>query len=277
MRRAVFYTAFVLIVCVAWSARGDSTQSARVHYQEGTKRYNLAEYEKALEEFKAAYLAKPDPAFLFNIAQCHRQLNDYEAAAKSYRAFLRESADLPLAAREQVQKLAADMEQAAREARAKRQQPPSGTQAPRDETEAKPPVPVPPSPTPQAETEPVSRNTRAESETHPGRTFKIAGLALGVVGIAAIAVGGTMEGLAAQAANDLTQANRNGMPFDQSRYSTGQAEDYAGATLLAVGGAAVVVGVALGVVGIKQERASRVAFLPWMTAHAAGASLEVRR
>lgn len=57
--------------------------------QRGTKRYNLGDYQAALEAFKAACLAKPDPVFLFNIAQCHRQLADYGAAEKSYRAFLR--------------------------------------------------------------------------------------------------------------------------------------------------------------------------------------------
>jgi tetratricopeptide (TPR) repeat protein len=127
-------------------ARADaaSLAAAKAHYEEGTKRYNLGEYAPALDAFKAAYLAQPDPAFLFNIGQCQRQLGLFEQAEKSYRAFLRETPNLPGATRDQVQKLVGDMEQAAREAQKKKEQPPPGTLAPHEEPEAKvAPTPVP--------------------------------------------------------------------------------------------------------------------------------------
>src|SRR5437764_12992321 len=69
------------------------TAAAKAHYLEGMKRYNLADYHAALDEFKQAYLAKADPVFLFNVGQCQRQLADYAAAEKSYRAFLREASN----------------------------------------------------------------------------------------------------------------------------------------------------------------------------------------
>ncbi|MSP62959.1 MAG: tetratricopeptide repeat protein [Myxococcales bacterium] len=62
-------------------------------YADGTKYYNLGEYKKAREEFRAAYLAVPDPSFLFNIGQCARMLGEGEEAIRSYRAFLRERPD----------------------------------------------------------------------------------------------------------------------------------------------------------------------------------------
>lgn len=267
----------LLLTAVTVAEAQSPTQTAKQHYQEGTKRYNLAEYGKALEEFKAAYLAKPDAAFLFNIAQCQRQLADYEAAAKSYRAFLRESSDLPAATREQVQKLVGDMEQAARDARAKAQQPPTGTVPPRDEPKPPPEAQPATQPPPAAVATPIEARAAPEQEQRPGRTLKIAGLALGIVGLVAIGVGAAMEGLASQAANDLTNASRNSQPFDRSRYSTGQSEDYAGIALLTVGAAAAVAGIAVGVIGLRQAKAARVAFAPWMTGNAAGAILEVRR
>lgn len=72
-----------------------ATKQAKVLYTEGMKQYNLAEYVQALEAFKAGYLAKPDPTFLFNIGQCHRKVGNPELAKESYRAYLREQPDAP--------------------------------------------------------------------------------------------------------------------------------------------------------------------------------------
>jgi hypothetical protein len=41
--------------------------AAKAHYEAATRLYDIHEYEAALKECKAGYLAKPDPAFLFNI------------------------------------------------------------------------------------------------------------------------------------------------------------------------------------------------------------------
>jgi hypothetical protein len=58
-------------------------------YRQIDRKVAFPSYSEALSEFKAAYLAKPDASFLFNIGQCQRQLGMFEAAAKGYRAFLR--------------------------------------------------------------------------------------------------------------------------------------------------------------------------------------------
>ena len=110
---------------------------ANPQYVEGLKRYNLGEYTKALEEFKAAYLASADPALLFNIGQCHRQLHQFEDAAKSFRAFLRESENVPPAQREHVQKLISEMETAVKEATT-HQAPQPAEQAPKAEAPPQP-------------------------------------------------------------------------------------------------------------------------------------------
>lgn len=77
-------------------------QIARKAFEEGTRRYNLGEYDAALESFKNAYLHVEDPAFLFNIAQCHRALGQKEEALKLYRSFLRENTKAPESIRQNV-------------------------------------------------------------------------------------------------------------------------------------------------------------------------------
>jgi Tetratricopeptide repeat len=49
------------------------------------------------------------PAFLFNIAQCHRQLGNKQEAIKFYRSYLRKVPDAPNA--EEVRKLIASLEE----------------------------------------------------------------------------------------------------------------------------------------------------------------------
>jgi hypothetical protein len=72
-RRARFPLAGVVLALAvegfAQAARaGDSDKAvARAHYETATRLYEIREYDKALLEYKSAYLAQPDPAFLFNI------------------------------------------------------------------------------------------------------------------------------------------------------------------------------------------------------------------
>ncbi|MDC0710454.1 tetratricopeptide repeat protein [Stigmatella sp. ncwal1] len=61
---------------------------ARVKFAEGNAFYEKGNYRQALASFDAAYRLVPLPAFLFNVAQCHRQLGSYEHAASFYRRYL---------------------------------------------------------------------------------------------------------------------------------------------------------------------------------------------
>src|SRR5581483_11504166 len=105
----------------------------------------LGNHGKALGGFKRAYRLVHDPAFLFNIAQCQRQLGDYENAQRSYRAFLREGTDIRDAQREEVQRLISSMDLAIKEKRAA--QPPTGTQPPSASTKQESTAPVTPATT----------------------------------------------------------------------------------------------------------------------------------
>ena len=87
----------VFALAVAWSPSAalaqDDAAAAKAHYETGVRHFDLSEYEPALVEFKEAYRNKPDPAFLYNIAQCHRKLGHVDEAITFYQSYLRRAPD----------------------------------------------------------------------------------------------------------------------------------------------------------------------------------------
>jgi tetratricopeptide (TPR) repeat protein len=67
-------------------AQNDAKQleQAQRKFEQAQMFYNAGEYAKALELFKEAYLLTSAVDLLFNIAQCHRQLDQLDEARKSY-------------------------------------------------------------------------------------------------------------------------------------------------------------------------------------------------
>jgi len=102
-------------------AEDAATKAAKRHYVKGDKLFNLGKFEQALEEFEAAYQAKPIPKLLFNIAQAHRNLDHYQQAIFSYRKYLSlvPDADNREAVLDLIDELEAEQEQAEREERAR--------------------------------------------------------------------------------------------------------------------------------------------------------------
>jgi tetratricopeptide (TPR) repeat protein len=62
--------------------------SARSAFKEAQRAYDAGDFQAALKRFGDAYALMPHPDFLFNMAQCHRQLGDYERAGFLYRRFI---------------------------------------------------------------------------------------------------------------------------------------------------------------------------------------------
>ncbi len=75
----------------AVSAGDGDRAAAKAHYEAATKYYDLHEYEDAAKEYKAAYFAKPDPAFLFNIGQCYKRLGKSDQAVDFFREYLKKA------------------------------------------------------------------------------------------------------------------------------------------------------------------------------------------
>jgi tetratricopeptide (TPR) repeat protein len=103
---------------------------ARDAFRRATHAYDFGEYAKALEAFKEAYTAYEDPGFLFNIAQCHRQLGQTEEALRVYRSYLRNATNPPNA--EEVRGLIARLEKTLDDEKRNRFVPPQGMQQPGD-------------------------------------------------------------------------------------------------------------------------------------------------
>jgi hypothetical protein len=66
----------------------ESEQLARAEFERAQRAYDLGRFETAIGHYSRAYELMPLPAFLFNIAQCHRLLGDYAQAAFFYRRYL---------------------------------------------------------------------------------------------------------------------------------------------------------------------------------------------
>jgi tetratricopeptide (TPR) repeat protein len=124
MGRSALRLPVALTVCFAalsglgWAppARADSAQ-ARVHFDKGRAYFQVDEYRKAIEEFKAAHVEKPDPAFLYNIAECYRHLGELQDALTYYRRFLTVTPTNDRA-RPAVEKRIAELQKAARQPKA---------------------------------------------------------------------------------------------------------------------------------------------------------------
>jgi tetratricopeptide (TPR) repeat protein len=90
----------VLLTGVGAARAADPTaEKARAHFQQGDTYFKLERYANALQEFEQAYLAKQDPSFLYNIAQCHRLMGKRVEAIRFYKRYLN---DAPAAANRPV-------------------------------------------------------------------------------------------------------------------------------------------------------------------------------
>ncbi len=73
----------------AQPAAAAAEDAAKAAYREGAADYALGHFRDALAKFELAYKLKQAPTLLFNIAQCHRQLKEFDEAATTYRSFIR--------------------------------------------------------------------------------------------------------------------------------------------------------------------------------------------
>jgi len=251
----------LLVVCMlavmSSPAAAEDRAAARQAYIEASKYYDLNQYAEALEAFKRAYWNYEDPVILFNIAQCHRALNQKKEAIEAYRSYLRKAPDAKN--RDDVQRIIGELDAAMTRERAVSVLPPQGT------LETQPPETKPPTETKSpTETKPPAetKTPPAPVDTRSARVKKFAGIGVGAVGLAALAGGIACGVLAQKAGDDLTRLTREGKPYDAAKDRAGHNYTIAEGVLLGVGAAAVVVGAALLAVGVRQERAARVTWMP---------------
>jgi tetratricopeptide (TPR) repeat protein len=119
----------ILWVTTAGAAWADNKDVARQAFLEGTRLYDLADFTGALEAFKKAYLHYEEPSFLFNIAQCYRQLGNKAEGLRFYKTYLRKSPGAPNA--NEVRRLIVALESSLEQEKAASAAPPAGVIAPR--------------------------------------------------------------------------------------------------------------------------------------------------
>ncbi len=232
--------AIALLASARISHADEVTENAKRLANDARTAYNLGEYGTALEDFRAAYKLKQDPTLLYNLAQCERQLHKYADAARSYRAYLREGANLLRHAdREQLEKRIVEMDRAAADELAR--QPPTGT-------EPTPPAPKavePPAPQADVQTTLTAAAPPPKSMRRPWYKKKGA-MTAAVVGVVGLAVGGVLMGQSAS--NDSGARNASTLPEQRRLWADGGTYQSAGIAVLAVGGAGILVaGVLFGV------------------------------
>jgi tetratricopeptide (TPR) repeat protein len=141
----------------AWATGADArVRGAREHYEQAVAHYNLDEFAPALAEFREAYRLKPDPSFLFNIAQCHRKLGETDAALDFYRKYLRNLPNAPN--RADVERMIADL-------RAQRAE---SAPAPAPPAPPAPPDTTPSAPEPATPVVPLATPTASQAALEPG-------------------------------------------------------------------------------------------------------------
>lgn len=96
--------------------RDAKARAARSQFEKAERSFNLGKFPEALTSYEAAYETLPLPAFLFNIAQCYRNLGNHERAVFFYQRYL--SLDPKASNRAVVHKLIVDQQHRLEEARA---------------------------------------------------------------------------------------------------------------------------------------------------------------
>jgi tetratricopeptide (TPR) repeat protein len=202
--------------------------AAREHYERGLAKYNLADFDAAIVEFKQSYELSKAPRLLFNIAQAFRLKKDYESALYFYNTYLRADPNPPNLS--DVESKIDEMKHALDEQR---------KSAPTLAVTIPPPPPLPP---------PVDK-------PRPRRGLKIAGVTLAALGVAGMAVGGGLLGLASSNASTLHKVAQSGMPWtaaDDTIFTDGDRANSAGIALLSAGGALVIAGGITLYVGLRR-------------------------
>lgn len=102
----------------AGAASPKDKAAAKAAVAEARKAYDLGRFEEAIAGYTRAYDLSELPALLFNVAQCHRQLKQYERAAFFYGRYLSLQPP-PIDNEENARALRKEMEDAAAAEKAK--------------------------------------------------------------------------------------------------------------------------------------------------------------
>jgi tetratricopeptide (TPR) repeat protein len=239
---------FVLVLAITCATgaalAGPSQQEeAKAHFKQGKAFQDVGQYDKAAEEYKAAYDIDHRPEMLFNIAQAYRLAVNKSAALEYFQKYL---AAQPAGAgadeaRMHVATLTKqlDDERREREAAQQHEQPP----------------PEQPKPTPAArQPEPALVRVRGP------RSLRIAGLATAGAGVIAVGLGAKFGLDAGDDADAITTKDMSAWTNDDRRtFEHGESANRNMYLSYAVGGVLVIGGAVMYFVGSRTRLAPIVA------------------
>lgn len=297
----VAFVVFGWLTVAAVAARAEDTAAAREHYQKATAFFDLGKYQEAIKEFEAAYEAKNDPAFLYNLAQAHRLAGNPEQALRFYRTYLRRNPNPPN--RADIDDRIKQLEKLVEQKAASQNSPPKETIQPSlpappaaagAASPTWPPATSPPAPDavalPPAAPAPVAVQAAPSSAPSPlapvapgdkkgSRGLRIAGWVLAGVGVTAIIVGAAYGQAAQDAAKQIkTAADNNGMFTAelQAVDTRGRHDQTLEFTYLGIGAASIVGGIVCYYFGWSSESSSpKVALVPSVSPTAGAALVRV--
>lgn len=223
---------------------------AKLLFETGKKAYNVGDFAKSIADWKKGYELSGDALFLFNMAQAHRQLKQYEPALFLYRAYLRELPNAPNSA--DVQQRIEQLEQLL----AKAQQPPNEAITPPATPDDPAHEEVEEEEEPEVAPPPAIADTPA-SGRRPGRGKKLAGLIIAGGGVALLATGIVFTLSASSKADELEQASKAGEEWTderQSTFDTMESQSTIGGVMIAVGAVGIVGGGVLYFMGRREAR-----------------------
>jgi len=248
----------------------DKKQVAKQYVDAGLAAQSAGDYDTAITFYSKAYDLVPHPTLLFNLAQAHRLAGRSAQALSLYKRYLSEDPNGPQArtARELVSEIEAHKADEARLAAAARK----GDDARKadDARGARPQQVADRGPGgPGAEAPVIApRDTASPDVVEPGRSQRIAGLATGAGGVAALAVGIGFGLHARSLANELS---RDGAVYDPAKVRAGERANTIAIIGIAGGSALIAAGAVLYWRGYAQGRSTeRISLAPILSQHAAG-------
>jgi hypothetical protein len=255
----------ILVLASATSVAAQPADAGEVAYREGRRYYDLREWDKAIESFKEAYRIRSDAASLFNIAQSYRLKGDCVEALGFYRTYKRNFPQAPNLDR--VDAFITELEPCAKQRAASSTTSPPSTDSPT--TTGAPSAPIatgaPRSPSatgaPSAPTTtgaPEGPPTVVEAVPPPARSgggMRTAGLVLGGLGVVIAGSGFVFGAVAKSKSDEVTSGGDPNAPrpFDAGIQDQGRRYDLLAKVAWGAGGAAIIGGVVLYLVGGKDQ------------------------
>lgn len=216
------------VLLVATSALAQPADPGEAAYQEGRRLYDLRDWDGAITKFKEAYKIRSDGPSLFNIAQSYRLKGDCVEALGFYKTYKRNFPSAQNIAA--VDKFITELEPCAQQKSEKASEPSGPTTGPNPEGPA-----------------------GAQTEDRGGG-MRMTGIVVGGAGVLFVATGFVFGALAKAKSDEITNADPdNPQMWSPAIETDGQRYDLLAKISWGVGGAAIIGGVVLYVMGKSSE------------------------